>query len=124
MVDITLSEELRYKVPGIQLYCIQAGVTVVDTPDELWQLILTQCRQLSEKLKLEEISSLPAIKSSRRAYKLTGKDPARYRLSAEALLRRAASAQRRTTRQCPRPGDDHPQHLGQLIDQLRILLRW
>lgn len=89
MVDITLSEELRYKVPGIQLYCIQAGVTVVDTPDELWQLILTQCRQLSEKLKLEEISSLPAIKSSRRAYKLTGKDPARYRLSAEALLRRA-----------------------------------
>lgn len=89
MHDITVSEELRRRVPGLQLYCIQAEVTVRDTPDELWQLILAGCRQLSESLKLDEISSMPAIKASRQAYKLTGKDPARYRLSAEALLRRA-----------------------------------
>jgi DNA/RNA-binding domain of Phe-tRNA-synthetase-like protein len=89
MHDITISGELSQKVPGLQLYCIQADVTVGDTPDGLWQLILAGCRQLSESLKLEEISSLPAIKASRQAYKLTGKDPARYRLSAEALLRRA-----------------------------------
>jgi DNA/RNA-binding domain of Phe-tRNA-synthetase-like protein len=31
---------------------------------------------------------MPAINASRRAYKACGKDPARYRLSAEALLRR------------------------------------
>lgn len=89
MHEITISEELRQKLPGLQLYCIQAGVTVCDTPEELWQMILSGCRQLSERLKLEEISSLPAIRASRQAYKLTGKDPARYRLSAEALLRRA-----------------------------------
>jgi DNA/RNA-binding domain of Phe-tRNA-synthetase-like protein len=31
---------------------------------------------------------MPAIAASRKAYKACGKDPARYRLSAEALLRR------------------------------------
>lgn len=89
MHDITISGEIRQRVPGIQLYCIESAVTVRDTPEELWQLILDRCRYLNETLQLEEISSLPAVRASRQAYKSTGKDPARYRLSAEALLRRA-----------------------------------
>jgi DNA/RNA-binding domain of Phe-tRNA-synthetase-like protein len=52
-------------------------------------LITDKCRELHATLKTEQISSLPAIRASRHAYKATGKDPARYRLSAEALLRRA-----------------------------------
>jgi DNA/RNA-binding domain of Phe-tRNA-synthetase-like protein len=42
---------------------------------------------------VEDISSLPAIRASRNAYKATGKDPARYRLSAEALLRRVVKGE-------------------------------
>jgi len=38
--------------------------------------------------EMEEISQLPAIYFARKAYRCFGKDPARYRLSAESLLRR------------------------------------
>jgi DNA/RNA-binding domain of Phe-tRNA-synthetase-like protein len=44
--------------------------------------------QISGELGVEEICNIPAIGASRNAYKLCGKEPARYRLSAEALLRR------------------------------------
>ena len=43
---------------------------------------------MSATLKIEDISKIPAIAASRKAKKAFGKDPARYRLSAEALLRR------------------------------------
>ncbi|MCL1822083.1 MAG: phenylalanine--tRNA ligase beta subunit-related protein, partial [Prolixibacteraceae bacterium] len=48
-----------------------------------------KCTWLHNSLNIENISKLPAIQASRKAYKAMGKDPARYRLSAEALLRRA-----------------------------------
>lgn len=89
MLEIIVSEILKEKVPGLQLFCIETDVVLSETPDQLWQLISEKCRELNGNLKVEEISSLPAIKASRQAYKLSGKDPARYRLSAEALLRRA-----------------------------------
>jgi DNA/RNA-binding domain of Phe-tRNA-synthetase-like protein len=89
MQEISISGEIKQKVSDLQLYCIQAGVVTSDTPDALWSLLGEKCRELSSRLKLDEISTLPAIHASRLAYKATGKDPARYRLSAEALLRRA-----------------------------------
>jgi DNA/RNA-binding domain of Phe-tRNA-synthetase-like protein len=55
---------------------------------ELWDEIQQKIFDLSEKIKIENIKDLPAISASRKAYKDCGKDPARYRLSAEALLRR------------------------------------
>ncbi|NCB08889.1 MAG: hypothetical protein EOM73_12070, partial [Bacteroidia bacterium] len=57
----------------------------------LWQQVQDKCRQISGSLKLEEISRIPAVSASRKAYKACGKDPARYRLSAEALLRRVVN---------------------------------
>jgi DNA/RNA-binding domain of Phe-tRNA-synthetase-like protein len=89
MRTITVSELLKAKVPGLQLLCIETDVVLKKTPDQLWQIVTDKCRELNANLKVEEISTLPAIKVSRQAYKATGKDPARYRLSAEALLRRA-----------------------------------
>jgi DNA/RNA-binding domain of Phe-tRNA-synthetase-like protein len=89
MRTITVSELLKAKVPGLQLLCIDTDVVLKKTPDQLWQIVTDKCRELNANLKVEEISTLPAIKVSRQAYKATGKDPARYRLSAEALLRRA-----------------------------------
>jgi DNA/RNA-binding domain of Phe-tRNA-synthetase-like protein len=89
MHTITVSALLKEKVPGLKLFCIETNVVLNETPDQLWHLVIEKCRELNGNLKLEDISSLPAIKASRQAYKATGKDPARYRLSAEALLRRA-----------------------------------
>jgi len=89
MHEIRISEILKDKVPGLQLFCIDSYVTLEPSCDELWEQIKNKCTELHFSLKLEEISMLPAIKASRLAYKAAGKDPARYRLSAEALLRRA-----------------------------------
>lgn len=89
MHQITISNILAEKVPELKLYCIETDVVTAPSTDSLWQLVQDKCSELSTSLKIENISSLPAIRASRQAYKSTGKDPARYRLSAEALLRRA-----------------------------------
>lgn len=88
MQRITIAEELKARVPGIRLLCIESDVVTRDSAGELLTLLDEKCHGLRSFLRTEEISSLPAIAASRKAYKLTGKDPARYRLSAEALLRR------------------------------------
>lgn len=43
---------------------------------------------IQNRLRLDQITELPAVAATRRAYKMLGKDPSRYRPSAEALLRR------------------------------------
>jgi DNA/RNA-binding domain of Phe-tRNA-synthetase-like protein len=54
----------------------------------LLELIQRELTDLQNQLSVEDISKIPSIQSSRIGYKSLGKDPARYRLSAEALLRR------------------------------------
>lgn len=88
MTTISISEELKGKVPGIKLSCIECDVYVMETNDMLWDEIKNKTEELSAALKISQISKLPAIAASRTAYKACGKDPARYRLSAESLLRR------------------------------------
>ncbi|QIA08287.1 B3/B4 domain-containing protein [Draconibacterium halophilum] len=88
MQRITVSKELAEKVPGIVLSCIECDVQIQVQNNELWEEIESKIKELNSSLCVEEISKMPAIAASRRAYKKCGKDPARYRLSAEALLRR------------------------------------
>ncbi|NQU86942.1 MAG: hypothetical protein HQ541_14395 [Mariniphaga sp.] len=88
MVRIGISVELKQKVPDIELHIIECDVEVWESKKPLWQLINIKTTEICETLKIEDISKIPAIQASRKAYKLCGKDPARYRLSAEALLRR------------------------------------
>lgn len=75
----------------LRLGCIEADVKVAESSEALWTEINFRIEQLRQSLVIEDISGIPAIKSSRKAYKACGKDPARYRLSAEALLRRVVS---------------------------------
>lgn len=91
MTEITVSEELKSKTPGIALSCIECSVSVLAKNEDLWSEISEKVEELSTKISVEQISSWPAIKASRRAYKSCGKDPARYRLSSEALLRRVVN---------------------------------
>lgn len=88
MISISISEKLKQKVPGLTLAAIECRVLVMETNDLLWDDIKKKIKELSATLKTEEISRIPAITASRKAYKSCGKDPARYRPSAEALLRR------------------------------------
>jgi len=88
MHEIRVSDELKTKVPELQLYCIECDVEYGETPDLLRNQLTKMSAEISSRMKIEDISILPAIRASRKAYKACGKDPARYRLSAEALLRR------------------------------------
>ncbi|MCD6355612.1 MAG: hypothetical protein J7L95_08680 [Prolixibacteraceae bacterium] len=88
MHQVIISEILLQLVPGMELSCIECDVKVRLRNEELWRIILEKIKIFSETLRVEEISRIPAILASRSAYKACGKDPARYRLSAEALLRR------------------------------------
>jgi DNA/RNA-binding domain of Phe-tRNA-synthetase-like protein len=91
MRKITISEELAAKVPELQLSCILCNVIPVPVNVLLWNEIQLKINEIAASVSIEQISQLPAISASRKAYKACGKDPARYRLSAEALLRRVVN---------------------------------
>lgn len=91
MHQISVGEELRKACPKLRLGCVEALVRVEDSMPALLAEIDGKLEALQQSLSIEEISKIPAIEASRRGYKACGKDPARYRLSAEALLRRIVS---------------------------------
>lgn len=91
MLEITLSQQIRERCPELQLSCILTEVKVEPAPLALINEMSIKTALLQEQLSIADISKLPEIESARKAYKACGKDPARYRLSAEALLRRVVS---------------------------------
>ncbi len=88
MQKIDISDRLKATISMLQLYAISAKIRVQKSPQELITEISEREKYLAKNLKIEDISKLPPIYHSREAYKKLGKEPARYRLSAEALIRR------------------------------------
>jgi len=70
------------------LGCMECNVVIKSENESLWKKIEETCLAIQSDLKVEEICETPAISSTRKAYRAFGKDPARYRPSAEALMRR------------------------------------
>jgi DNA/RNA-binding domain of Phe-tRNA-synthetase-like protein len=91
MVNISISEKLKCRCPKLRLSCIEADVLVSASVDGLISEIDSRITEIRKTLIVENIAKIPVIEASRKAYKVCGKDPARYRLSAEALLRRIVS---------------------------------
>lgn len=91
MQEIVISKELKQRCPNLRLGCISTDVSVTQSPEALLAAMDNKIQQLGETLTIESISKIPTIAASRKGYKACGKDPARYRLSAEALLRRVVS---------------------------------
>lgn len=88
--DFEISPELRTAAPDYTLLAIEAdGIVNAPTSDALWDLICAEMKAIATSTKMEEIRLRPAIDATRRAYKALGKEPNRYRPSAEALARRA-----------------------------------
>lgn len=88
MLDIAISSEFKKVCPEIALGCIQAQVKVENGSDLLWKEIDHCCDVLNKDMNIEGIAAMPRIKDGREAYKKLGKAPSKYRLSAEALIRR------------------------------------
>jgi DNA/RNA-binding domain of Phe-tRNA-synthetase-like protein len=88
MIDITISELIKSKFNNIAIGSVQGEIKVAPSDQQLINLLDNACTEFANKYTVEDISQLKPIADSRRAYRALGKDPARYRLSSEALLRR------------------------------------
>lgn len=85
---VSVSKELKQLCPNIRLGVIQATIDYREKNDLLWQEIDQVAHQIRSTYQLEQIVHLPVIDHTRKAYLSLGKEPARYRCSAESLLRR------------------------------------
>ena len=88
MTTVLIDSALRARCPRVALACLTASVQAHATPqgleDEL-RLCEQKIAQLPEPRSVLESAPILATRSG---YKALGKDPARYRGSAEALIRR------------------------------------
>ena len=88
MYTITVSQEIKNACPVFAGAAIYAAVKNTAYCEGLWKEIHAFTEQLTATTQMEDIKRQPVIAATREAYKRCGKDPGRYRPSAEALRRR------------------------------------
>ncbi len=107
MITLTIDGPLKAKCPRVALACVTGSVEAMESPAAL----LAEMKACEARiLGLPEPRAVlegPQILATRAGYKALGKDPARYRGSAEALLRRILS------------GKSFPQ-IGAVVDVINL----
>ena len=100
MIEITISDEIRNACPDLRICTIMCDVRNTEHNEGLWKeiteiesAIRTESNpennpENKQTNTPEAINKIPTIKATRQAYKALGKDPNRYRPSAESLHRR------------------------------------
>ena len=88
MIQIELSTEIKTACPELTVLAIACRVKNSPSDGALWQEIAAEEAAVKAACRLEEVNKWAPIKATRTAYKRLGKDPNRYRPSAEALRRR------------------------------------
>ncbi len=87
--QISISDKIHLAVPDTRLGAIYARVDYGPASSALLEAIDREARRIAA-MDISQIKDIPAIAATRRAYRALGKEPARYRPSAEALYRRLA----------------------------------
>lgn len=87
-MDIRISEEVAAAAPALRVVAVEADVANSPTPDDLWNEINEASQWIKDNFAMEMVNKRGAIAATRAAYKALGKEPNRYRPSAEALCRR------------------------------------
>lgn len=88
-LSLKFEDIIGAKAPELSAVLLTADIRHGLTPDNLWSEIEDATRDLAASTAIEQVNKIPAIAATRTAYKAFGKDPNRYRPSAEALTRRA-----------------------------------
>ena len=88
MKTLVISDEIKARAPGLHVLQIEADIENPATPDALWNELETLAADVRARYAMEMVNKRPAIAATRAAYKACGKEPNRYRPSAEALMRR------------------------------------
>lgn len=85
---VIIDEQLKEKCPEATLGCVSAKVMTGDSPSALLHEMKAREEEILRLPEPRAVLESRPILATRAAYKALGKDPARYRGSAEALLRR------------------------------------
>jgi DNA/RNA-binding domain of Phe-tRNA-synthetase-like protein len=88
---VTIDPELKQKCPLVALGCVTAKVVTGESPAALLEDMKAREAKILALPEPRAVLESPPIRTTRSGYKALGKDPARYRGSAEALLRRILS---------------------------------
>ena len=90
-MKLSIDPGLKKKCPSVALACVTAHVRTGDSSLELLGELDLCEGGILKTADPRAILEAPAISATRAGYRALGKDPARYRGSAEALLRRIIS---------------------------------
>jgi len=91
MVKVAIDPSLKLKCPRVALGFLTASVVTSETPHALLEEMKVREMEIVHLPEPRLLLESPKILATRAGYKALGKDPARYRGSAEALLRRILS---------------------------------
>lgn len=87
-MKITISNSILSKLPSFNIIALSMDVCYEENNQAVEELILKTEQKISEEYSLEDVLNIPLIKEGRDGYKKLKKDPSRYRLACESLLRR------------------------------------
>lgn len=86
---LAIDKELKALWPATRVGCLQYKVKVEKKNEEMWRYLKKEIlKKTKDDIFDYGVNEIPNIKESRMAYKAFGKDPSRYRVSSEALIRR------------------------------------
>ncbi len=87
-LQVKIDAALKKKCPRTALACITARVEAGASPEALLKEMKARETEIQRLPFPRGVLASPQVEATRLAYKALGKDPSRYRGSAEALLRR------------------------------------
>ncbi len=88
---IKQSQPIRDLFPNLRISMISGDVKNLPVDERLWKQTEDFVRLESGLLTPDAIREMPPVRRAKDAYRMLGKDPNRYRVSAEAMLRRIGS---------------------------------
>lgn len=88
-MKIKIDDQLYSVYPDIRLGLLQFQADVKESDKNFWECMNhTVLPQVQKTIEGKQWNEIPGVKGSRAAYKAFGRNPGRYRVSSEALLRR------------------------------------
>lgn len=84
-----IDPQLKAVANDLLVGVIRTQVKIGQSDEILLKRMSDLINHVSTTLALADIANLPAVEAARKVYRALGKDPTRYRLSSEALMRRS-----------------------------------